>query len=166
MFSAKPTNILNFQEISSLLLSSQMILPTPVVFRENNADIFAEYHDIADLRFCRSVLADKYPDYLGAFDRLLNSNHLHCYNMMITKKSVFDEYSTWLFSVLSEVQNHTDTSSYNKYNSRLYGFLSERLLNVWVQRNHVKICTKPVFMPNQHNPGIYEVKQHLHALLQ
>ena len=48
--------------------------------------------------------------------------------------------------ILFEVQSHTDMTGYDTYQRRLYGFLSERLLNVYLhQQRNVKIKYLTVF---------------------
>ena len=64
--------------------------------------------------------------------------------MLICNKNLYDEYCEWLFSILFELENITDLSTMDAYNQRMYGFVSERLLNVWVHHNNLKIKTLPV----------------------
>lgn len=66
--------------------------------------------------------------------------------MCIMRKRMFDEYCEWLFNILFEVENRTDISNYDSYNKRLYGFLSERLINIWVMQQNLKVKEYPVQM--------------------
>ena len=66
------------------------------------------------------------------------------------KKEFFDQYCEWLFDVLFELENRLDISTYNKNDSRVFGFVSERLLDVWIETNHYSYKDTPyVFMENQ-----------------
>lgn len=56
------------------------------------------------------------------------------------KKDIFNEYCSWLFDILDEVEKSIDTSNYDSYQSRVLGFLSERMLSIFVQ---YKIDTMP-----------------------
>ena len=58
--------------------------------------------------------------------------------MFIGKKEVMDNYCKWLFSILFEAEKFIDTSTYNNYNRRVFGFLAERLFTVWVDHNQEK----------------------------
>ena len=49
-------------------------------------------------------------------------------------------YCQWLFSIFDELEPMVDLSEYNDYQKRIYGFISERLLNVWVRQNELKVC--------------------------
>ena len=65
--------------------------------------------------------------------------------MMIVSKNYFDEYHNWLFKILFELEKEIDISRYNNYNVRMYGFLAERLLNVWVHHKHLRVKEMPVY---------------------
>ena len=58
--------------------------------------------------------------------------------MIYTSKDIFDSYSKWLFDILFEVEKRVDITNRDTYQKRIFGFLSERLLKVWVQKNNLK----------------------------
>ena len=62
--------------------------------------------------------------------------------MFIMDKKLFNEYAKWVFFILEELEKQVDISNYNDYNKRIYGFLSERLFNVWIEKHQeLKIKT-------------------------
>lgn len=74
----------------------------------------------------------------------------HRFNMFIMKYEVFVEYCSWLFDILFELERRLDISSYNKNDSRVFGFVSERLLDIWIETKGYKYKELPyVFMENQ-----------------
>ena len=79
----------------------------------------------------------------------MNRRKLHILNMFVMKKSLFDEYCTWLFDILFELEMRTDLSNYDTYEARIFGFISERLFNVWLEKQNLEKCEVPVvFMEN------------------
>lgn len=64
--------------------------------------------------------------------------------MFVMKKVLFDKYCSWLFSILFELEKRIDISSYNQYEARVCGFISERLFNVWLEKQLLKIKEVPV----------------------
>ena len=68
--------------------------------------------------------------------------------MIICRKEIFDDYCKWLFDVLGYVEKRliVPLEERTKYEQRVFGFLSERLLVIWLM-NHpeYKVLEKPVF---------------------
>jgi hypothetical protein len=46
--------------------------------------------------------------------------------------------------VLFRLEDELDISDYSEYDSRVFGFVAERLLDVWVEQNRVSYCELPV----------------------
>lgn len=92
-----------------------------------------------DLEKTRDVIKNICPDYLSDFDRVMERKKIYFFNMLIMGKEKYQQYCSWLFSILFEVERVVDIGQYNTYQRRIYGFLAERLLNVWVLHNHLKI---------------------------
>ena len=88
------------------------------------------------LRLC---IAGLYPDYLYDYDEVMNGYMASYFNMFVMPTRLMDKYCEWLFSILFQLEEQIDLSDYTPLQARIYGFLSERLLNVWVQHNKLKI---------------------------
>ena len=65
--------------------------------------------------------------------------------MFIMRKDVMDLYCEWLFPILFELEKRLDISSYSDYDARVFGFVSERLLDVWIDRQRIRYKEVPVF---------------------
>lgn len=97
---------------------------------------FVVFNHEKDLINTRNAIRKLYPEYLNDFDEVMHSSDMMSpYNMFYTTKRNMDEYCEWLFSILSFVESKTDMTGYTDYQKRLYGFLSERLLNVYLKHN-------------------------------
>ncbi len=64
--------------------------------------------------------------------------------MFIMRRSDFERYCSWLFPLLEELEKRIDYASYSPYQSRVLGFISERLLNVFVHEQKMRIKYKRV----------------------
>ena len=91
----------------------------------------------------RKIIDEKYPEYLQFFDRKMKSRSGHMFNMCVMKKEILNEYCEWLFDILFELEKQTNPSQYNKYQARLYGYISELLLDVWIMQNNLKYKEVP-----------------------
>ena len=72
------------------------------------------------------------------FDKLHKRTWAHMFNMFIMKKEILNEYCTWLFDILFELEKRTDPSKYDSFHARFYGRVSELLLDVWINKNQIK----------------------------
>lgn len=137
-------NILSYDEIERILKDYDLILPEKHFFKQCVKKQYSNIHNYRDLEICREVISEFCPNYLDAFDEMLFDKYIFPFNMFIMKRYVFDEYATWLFSILFEVEKRIDIDSYDTYNQRVFGFLSERLFNVWIKHQHYRYVSVSV----------------------
>ncbi|MEG0774570.1 DUF4422 domain-containing protein [Clostridium sp.] len=137
--------ILTKSEIEELLKDSDVILPRKRnYYIETIKSHYRHAHYIEDLNKVEEIIKEKHSDYLESFNVVMKGTRLHLFNMFIMKKEHFDEYSDWLFSILFELEKRVDISKYDAYQSRIFGFLSERLFNVWLEKKALKEKEVPV----------------------
>ena len=129
-----------------------ILLPKPRnYFIETNLSQFEHAHPAESMEKTKEIIAKKYPDYLTAFDQVMNRTKAHRFNMFLMEKHQFHEYCGWLFSILFELESQLDISSYSAYNQRIFGFISERLLDVYLEANRLSYAELPVmFMEKEH----------------
>ncbi len=141
MFQHRMSDIIRVEEIKSILKEYDIIVPKKFLVREkNNYENYKKLEHIEDLDICRQVIAELTPEYLDSFDLACKKRYFYPYNMFITRKGKFDEYAEWLFKILFEVEKRVDITNYSDYDKRIFGFLSERLFNVWLLKNgNIKI---------------------------
>jgi hypothetical protein len=77
--------------------------------------------------------------YAAAAEKLFSGTQLSLYNMFVMEKAAMDAYCAWLFPLLDEVAGRIDISGYSKYEARVYGFLAERLFNVWLEASGLDV---------------------------
>lgn len=140
-------NIMSREDIINTLKDSDIIVSKPVYILFSSVKAkYEKLHLKEDLEKCKNILIEKYPEYEEAFDKVMKRHFLYPYNMLITKKEIFDEYCEWMFDILFELEKQIDVKKRDTYNARVFGFLSERLLNVWIEKNkQYKITKKHVF---------------------
>ncbi len=135
--------ILTENEIENILKTHDIILPHPVhLGRKNVRAHYCANHYEKDLETTREAVAALYPEYVASFDAVMASHKTYQCNMLIAKKELVDAYCQWLFDVLAYVETRTDISAYDAVQRRIYGYLGERLLPVWVHHQNLKICHK------------------------
>ena len=142
-------SVLSKEQVESLLADHDIILPPKRrYFIESNESHYLHAHHHEPFEVMRRVIADKYPEYLPSFEKVMKWTWAHMFNMFVMKRQPLDEYCTWMFDVLAEVEAQTDISDYSTYEKRVYGFLSELLLDVWLDQHpqYATVEVKYVFM--------------------
>lgn len=138
-------HILTEGEIRDFLRDYDILLPRREPLRERAWQEFCLHsgHE-RDLMLTRDAVGLVSGDMLPAFDTVMAGHSLHLYNMLIASAEEFDAYCRWLFAVLTQVERGVDMTGYTPYEQRLYGFLGERLLNVWVTHRGLRVKALPV----------------------
>lgn len=101
---------------------------------------FGAHHKIQTLDETGEIIKELYPDYYDTFVRLVHGNKTYFGNMMVARKELFDEYAQWLFYIFFELQKRIDLTFEDDYHKRVFGFISEFLLYVWVTVKKLKAC--------------------------
>lgn len=115
-------------------------------------DNFECHHMIYDIYVVRSIIKRVSPNYIDAFDYIMESKILCMANMFVMKRIYFNEYMEWLIPILFEIKNEIHIDGYDAYNKRSIGFLSERLFNVWLCHNKYRLKIKLLDYVNIENP--------------
>lgn len=145
-FIAEDGHLYTKADIERLLLSYDMVVTKKLVLRMPYYDGFSATHDEKDLLETARVVEEKYPDYAPLFHKMVHERETYFANMMICRKPLYDKYCAWLFDILFEVQKRTDPTGYDNYRKRVYGFLSEFLLTVWIAKNNLHVYESCVGM--------------------
>ena len=135
-FSAQSKYYLGIEDIDRILKKKRMILPK----RRSTAKSILRSVNIApnmrDVREIYQAIKSCSPEYLEDFLWYLDQNKAHLYNMFVMKRADFSQYCEWLFQILNYIEKHHDMEAEtNPYRKRLFGFLSERLISIWVHHN-------------------------------
>lgn len=134
----KRKSVLTHEQLELLLQENDVILPRKrKYYIETVYSHYSHTFDGKQLDDTREILKSKYPIYLNSFDHLMRSRQAHIFNMFIMKKELADQYCEWLFDILSELEKRIDTTNMSVFDARLFGRISERLLNVWIMTNHI-----------------------------
>jgi len=129
------------------LQKCDIILPVARHWRVSNTEQYGNYHIAKDWEMLRQIIQERSPEYIPAFEKTMDhSNKSVGYNMFITHWRHFEAYSSWLFDILFEVERRVPPAV-DPVQSRIYGYMSERLINVFCEHHHLRIKNIPLIMP-------------------
>ena len=137
-FERKKRRVIGHEELNAILATTNVVLPKERhYFIETNYTQYIHAHHEQDLRVTRAIIERKCPEYLPAYDTYMSKTHGHHFNMFVMKKELLQHYCTWLFDILFELEKELDISSYSTNDKRVFGFVSERLLDAWLITNNI-----------------------------
>ena len=148
-FCTEEGRILNEKDYQAILQQYDIITSKRLKLNYSYFDGYASDYNIFDLVTTGEVIRQKYPAYYEAFERLVHGNGTYFGNMMVAHKALYDEYAAWLFSIFAEVEKKIDATQYDEYHRRVFGFISEFLLFVWVEVKQLKVYECKVGMTTE-----------------
>lgn len=148
-FCTEEGRIFNANDYQSILKDYDMITSKKLKLNYSYFDGYASDYNIFDLVTTGEVIRQMHPEYYDTFERLVHGSGTYFGNMMAASKELYDEYAAWLFSIFAEVEKRIDPSGYDDYHKRVYGFISEFLLYVWVEVKGLKVYECKVGMTTE-----------------
>ena len=136
--------ILKKSTIIQILATHDIIVEYP-----RNPYVVNAYEDLTRFVFPKDIqiLSDTihlfYPEYEESYYRVLRSTYISYMNMFIAKKEILSSYCEWLFGLLFRLEEKLDIERYDSQHKRIFGYIGEVLLNVWILKN--KLTVKNVF---------------------
>ena len=156
VFNAK--NLLSEAEIIKILAEYDIIVYTERISDRTQLELmiystrFPELVELSE-KVVRKHLIKNQPDYLDAYDAVINGFVCFFYGIHVTRRNILNAYCEWLFSFMldatEELAAKVKIGDKNLIDaphvfSRMMSFFSERMLTVWLKKNHLKIKTLPI----------------------
>lgn len=135
--------ILDKEDVSKFLDENDVIVPKKrKYYIESLYSHYAHTFDARHLDITRELISKQCPEYLTSFEKVMQQRSGYMFNMFIMKKELLNEYLTWLFPILDNLFEQVPVENLTPFEARLFGRVSERLFNVWL--DYKKIVPKEV----------------------
>lgn len=135
------SKIYSTDKILKIMKKYDVILPHKVTKKPDIWQYFA--NSISgrekDLISLEKLIQNCYPEYFESFEKIMHSDAISYCNMCVMNKRDFCDYCSWLFELLQKYEKMVNLEGYTKQEQRIYGFMSEFLLNVWILNNNKKV---------------------------
>lgn len=135
--------IISTDIIKTYLTEYDIILPKPTFLNTNVQENFEQAHGKVFYDIMKQVVHEYSPEYDMAFQKVSKRKYEYFFNMFVTSKSAFSKYAEWLFPILFDIEKKIEIPK-DVYQKRIIGFMAERLLNIWVYKNNLKIKEVPL----------------------
>lgn len=155
-------SFLSNKDIENIMEYYDVILPEAKVLHKNTVLCINYAPNMEDMQEIQTAISVLYPEYLNDYRAYLKQNKTYLFNMCVMKRIYFDAYCNWIFDILEYVEVHHDMEKEtDNYRKRLFGFLSERLIYVWVRHN---ISSKKIYEAKVINTDEKEADQKRHDI--
>lgn len=133
-------NVLDHESINKYLTKYDIILPKKRhYYIETNFSHYIHAHEKEPLLQTKMIISEKYPEYLPYFKKHMKRTTGHYFNMFVAKKDIADGYLNFMFNILFELEKRIDISGYSESEQRVFGYVSELLIDVYVLKNKLKV---------------------------
>lgn len=127
-------NVMTGEQLRPMLSRYRVFLPKKRhYYIESVYSHYAHTLDGSQLDLTRRIIAEQTPDRVEDFDRVMKRTSAYIFNMMIMERELIDDYCSWMFPILLELEKRIDKTGMTAFEKRFGGRISERLLNVWLE---------------------------------
>lgn len=131
---------LNSRKIKKYLNDYDFIVPKPIKMSKSLYDSYDNSHFISDLDMALNYLSKDSAEHDSIIHFFKNTYLFYPANMFISSRLRFEKYVSWLFDTFENSGlSNLDLDHRDNYQSRMYGFLSERLFTYYLLNKDLNI---------------------------
>lgn len=146
------TDVLSEEEIRKALTEVDVLVPKARnYFIEDQQTHYFNAHENLPFQVMKDVIGTAFPEYSDAFEQVCRSPKAHLFNMQMMKQADFQSFTDFVFGVLEKVEPKIPYREYEGQESRVFGFLSEYLLDTWMITNHKTFREYPLVTTEKTN---------------
>lgn len=160
---------LSIPDMDKLFHKYDVVISKPKIYPYSLATDYCVCQVSEDFDTLCTVVNELYPDYKEDINKVLFANNkLSHYNMVIFKWKDFNDYCKWLFDILFECEKRININNYSVVQGRIWGYMSERLLPVWIHHQKMKAKKIPIYwvVDNvEQPPFLHRLQRHIRMSL-
>jgi hypothetical protein len=124
---------------SSLFDDADVITPIPYTYAYSIRKVCSMNYNDSDFDKLEKIIREQHPAYMDAYtEHMYHNNKMIGHNMFIMSWENFQNFCSWVFAVLFEVERCTKPHDYPKNQIRIYGYMHELLLEVFILKNNLR----------------------------
>ena len=130
--------------IEQLMADTDVIMVEPSWYTDSVYAYFAKFMGAENMTILWMVMKKLYPEYAETLELVCDGVKFHPFNMLMCRKSLFDEYAEWMFSILGECEKIVKPSPYTN-GRRALAYMAELLTGVYFIHLGLRIKTAPYY---------------------
>lgn len=138
------------EELSEIVRSGKTVLAQRESFLQPIFHNYCNSHHSDDMSQLMEIIDRVHPgDGKQVREFFLTEYRLSPYNMFLMPWAEFNRMCEWLFPVLFEAERTINIDNFNNYQRRIFGFMSERLVNAFVHIRKINPLYLPVYIVDE-----------------
>jgi hypothetical protein len=135
---------LNGTEIQNAMQDKRIIVPPVSRLKWQVDKQFVRAHNEQIWSQTLDILHRKHPQYGPLTAQVFSDNRLYRHNMFIAGRDFVEMYCSFVFDILFELEKFVELHHLNDYQQRYGGFVSERLLTLYILGNNISRIERPI----------------------
>lgn len=130
---------IDLSAIIALFEQYDVVVPKPYVYAYSIRRVCSMNYVDRDFDLLEKVVHDLSPEYEAAFRHVLyGTNKMIGHNMFILPWDRFQQFCSWVFSILLRLEKIIDPSHYSIRQVRVFGYMHEILLGVFIEHHKLR----------------------------
>jgi len=127
--------------ISKIFKNYDIIVPEPYTYAHSIRRVCSMNYVDSDFDLLEQLVHEMSPEYDDAYRHVFyGTNKMIGHNMFIMPWDRFQHYCTWVFGILLRLEQMIDPSKYPTAQVRVFGYMHEILLGVYIKRHELRQC--------------------------
>ena len=131
--------------IKDLMADADVMLVAPTCYVDSVYSYFAKYMGAENMTILSLVMKKRCPDYFRTLEKICDDVKFHPFNMLLCKKTLFNDYCEWMFGILEECERYVKPSPYTNAR-RALAYMAEMLTGTYFIHRGLKIKSVPYYM--------------------
>lgn len=130
------------ESIEQLMADTDVVMVEPSWHLDSVYAYFAKFMGAENMTILWMVMKKLCPEYVETLEKICDGVKFYPFNMLLCRKSLFDEYAEWMFSILGECEKSVKPSPYTN-GRRALAYMAELLTGVYFIHRGLRIKTAP-----------------------
>ena len=133
------------KNITVVMENNDVLLVEPSWHIDSVYAYFAKFMGAENMTILWKVMKKLYPEYVRTLEQICDGVKFYPFNMLLCRKSMFDEYAEWMFSILGECEKFVKPSPYTN-GRRSMAYMAELLTGLFFIHRGLRIKSVPYYM--------------------
>tara|TARA_B100000989_G_scaffold295657_1_gene277171 strand:- start:22 stop:873 length:852 start_codon:yes stop_codon:yes gene_type:complete len=145
----KAIQSIDYSQLDEIFHSHDILLPVPYTYAWNINSIIKKNYNKEDFELLEEYIKNFHPAYYDSYLSVVyDRNFLAGHNMFIMKWDDFKHYCDWVFDILFAMQDKIKPKDYPIHQIRVFGYMHELLLSVYVEKRKMRISHSQILWVN------------------